>query len=823
MGIMSYRIGADGSADRIPESALGAFRDPALLPIVFPGLVDKVESQLAPASEDKRIVEIDYCSDAFAIYHLEPIDDIVIRHWGEDGKLERATFLLGRFSQGAFAQRAADVPLLREKRQWLIDRSGAASMSHAFRQVRALFNRFPRRELFYAPVEELRPFFDRIVHITGDNEIAVHHRIGPGYAALYRAFLKLRYSYEAETALRRAFSERFGPIGFTASEDAGPAQVLIFYFDLDRLEHPIDEDQTLRITEDTITTWKDAVSRALTEAFGEREGRRLFARWITYDTRSGIYREATPPEEVPFDVERLELLDARLQVAVVPRSPEHVTLKIYATRPLSFIETLTTLSNLGLGVTGELHIEIRLPSRRTAHMHRYEIEDTAERIAAVVDGADRLTEALRALDEERATDGSLNALILTAGLDWRHVEVLRTFRAHLQQIRPHYNLETVNGVLLSNSNAARALYRAFEARFDPTLGKERPDLEREVEADLQRALDDVGNLVDDEVLRAFSNLIASTVRTNFYQRPERPVFSMKVESHQVEGMPSPKPMFEVYLHSRRLEGIHLRGGRVARGGIRWSDRHDDFRTEILDLQKTQTVKNSIIVPVGSKGGFVLKWRASHRDRRSMDTSSIATASSSQAFSMSPTTWSTETLSIRPRSFAMTTTIRTSSWLLTRGRHICPIPPTWWLGTTAFGSVTRSLPEAVSATTTRKSGSPPGGRGSASNTTFTTLASTSTRTTSPLLVSVTWAATFSATGCCDRAPSSWWGHSTTCTSSSIRIPTRRRASKNGSDCSGCHERAGATTTRRSSATAVGSSTGLQKKISLTPEMRESLAN
>ena len=606
MGIMSYRIGADGSADRIPESALGAFRDPALLPIVFPGLVDKVESQLAPASEDKRIVEIDYCSDASAIYHLEPIDDIVIRHWGEDGKLERATFLLGRFSQGAFAQRAADVPLLREKRQWLIDRSGAASMSHAFRQVRALFNRFPRRELFYAPAEELKPFFDRIVHITGDDEIAVHHRIGPGYTALYLAFSKLRYSYEAETALRRAFSERFGPIGFTASEDAGPAQVLIFYFDLDRLEHPIDEDLALRVTEDIITTWMDTVSRALTEAFGEREGRRLFARWITYDTRSGIYREATPPEEVPFDVERLELLDARLQVAVVPRSPEHATLKIYATRPLSFIETLTTLRNLGLGVTGELHIEIRLPSCRTAHMHRYEIEDTAERIAALVDGADRLAEALRALDEERATDGSLNALILTAGLDWRHVEVLRMLRAHLQQIRPHYNLETVDGVLLSNSDAARALYRAFEARFDPALDKERSDLERRVEADLQGALDDVGNLVDDEVLRAFSNLIASTVRTNFYQRPERPVFSMKVESNQVEGMPSPKPMFEIYVYSRRLEGLHVRGGRVARGGIRWSDRHDDFRTEILDLQKTQMVKNSVIVPVGSKGGFVLK-------------------------------------------------------------------------------------------------------------------------------------------------------------------------------------------------------------------------
>jgi glutamate dehydrogenase len=606
MGIMSYRISADGAADRIAESALGAFRDPALLPVVFPGLVEEVESQLAPAPDDERIIEIDYCSNASAIYHLEPIDDVVIRLWGEDGKLEQATFLLGRFSQGSFAQRAADVPLLREKRRWLIDRSGAAPMSHAFRQVRALFNKFPRRELFYAPAEELKPFFDRIVHITGDDEIAVHHRLGTGYAALYLAFSKVRYSHDCATALKRAFTERFGPVGFTASEDAGAVQILVFYFDLDRLDHPIDEDVALTVTEEIITTWMDHVSRTLTEAFGEREGRRLFGRWITYDTRSGIYREATPAEEVPFDVKHLEQLDARLQVAAVSRSPEHVTLKTYSTKPLNFIETLTTLKNLGLGVTGELHIPIRLPSGRNAHMHRYEVEDTPERIAALLDGTGRLADAVRALDEARATDGSLNALILTAGLEWRQVEVLRTFRAHLQQIRPHHNLETLNAVLLSNARAARALFRAFEARFDPALDAERQAVETEAEIELQAALDNIRSLVDDEVLRAVANLIAATTRTNFYQRPERPVFAMKVESAKVEGMPSPSPMCEIYVRSRKLEGVHLRGGRVARGGIRWSDRHDDFRTEVLDLQKTQMLKNSIIVPVGSKGGFVLK-------------------------------------------------------------------------------------------------------------------------------------------------------------------------------------------------------------------------
>ena len=145
MGIASYRTGPDGAPDRLPDSALGAFRDPALLPVVFPGLLEEVERHLVPTVDDKRIVDVDYCSNASAIYHLEPIDDIVIRHFDDEGNLKQETLLLGRFSQGSFAQPAADVPLLREKRRWLIEHSGAAPMSHAFRQVRARCARRARR------------------------------------------------------------------------------------------------------------------------------------------------------------------------------------------------------------------------------------------------------------------------------------------------------------------------------------------------------------------------------------------------------------------------------------------------------------------------------------------------------------------------------------------------------------------------------------------------------------------------------------------------------------------------------------------------------
>jgi glutamate dehydrogenase len=605
-GTVRYRIGSDGLPDRIQESATGVFTDPTLLPVVFPGLMEEVEAQIAPAADDQRIVDIDYCHNASAIYHLEPIDNIAIREWSSDGKLVDAYVVLGRFAMGAFTQKAADVPVLKDKQDWLLASSGAMTKSYAYREIRALFNRFPKRELFYAPAESLKEIIDRIVYMTGDDEIATHARSGSGYVALYVAFSRLRYSYKVEDDLRQALEEAFGPISFSTSADCGAVSLLLFYFDSSRLDHPVEAEAAKRLTASLVTTWEDRVAGHLEAAFGEREGRRLFRRYIRSDTRSGLYREATPPEEVPGDVTYLEALEGRLEVALLPRSGDSAVLKLYSVKNLGLTDTLRTLQNLGLTVTDELRVPLQLPEGRKALLYRFGIEAFAERISALLSGEERFAKALRALDEERATDDPLNGLILQAGLTWREVEVLRTIRNHLLQIRPHYNVETVNSVLLRNASVAEALFRSFAARFDPALPGDRAAALALAEEGVRKSLEAVGSLAEDEVLRGFDNLLRCSLRTNFYQRPGRPVMAIKVDSRRVEAMPSPRPMCEIYVHSRLLEGIHLRGGRVARGGIRWSDRHDDFRTEILGLMKTQMVKNSIIVPVGSKGGFVLK-------------------------------------------------------------------------------------------------------------------------------------------------------------------------------------------------------------------------
>jgi glutamate dehydrogenase len=606
MGTISYRPAPDGALVRFEETATGAFTDPALLPVVFPGVLEQVEAHLAPAAGDDRIVDLDFCTNATAIYHLQPLEDLTLREWREDGSLATLTLLLGRFARGAFAQRADRIPLLKEKHDWLLRQSGVLPGSHTWREIRATFNQFPKPELFYANVADLKQVIDRIVHVTSDDELVVHKRTGAGYEALYVAFSRLRYSYEGEQALRRAVADAFGPVAFAGSFPCGRVTLFIFYFASAELERPVDVLEAERLAAPLATGWEDQAAAALERAFGERRGRSLFRRFVTPESRSGLYRESTPPGEVAADVERLEVLEGRLEVRVVSRTAALAGLSLYSARALDLTDTLKTMQNLGLRVTDELRIPIALPEGRRCFLYRLEIEAPADRISALVSGQERFVEALRALDEQRATDDPLNGLILSAELGWREVEVLRTLRNHLLQVRSHWNADTVNGVLVRNSAAAGALLRAFAARFDPARAADRAAAVSAADRGFAEALEAVRSLAEDEVLRAFDNLIKAALRTNAYQRPERPVFTIKVDSHQVEGMPSPLPMVEVYVHSRRLEGIHLRGGRVARGGIRWSDRHDDFRTEILGLMKTQMVKNSIIVPVGSKGGFVLK-------------------------------------------------------------------------------------------------------------------------------------------------------------------------------------------------------------------------
>ena len=605
-GVARYSVTAAGELDRKGDLALGVFTDPSLLSVVFPQAIEEIETRMLAAPTDDRIVVIDYGNHAASIHSLDPIDDIVIREWTDDGSLKGVTLLLGRFSTTALIERPTDIPILRQKQDFLLENCGGIRNSHAYRETRAIFNRMPKRELFYTDRASLKQIVDKIVFATGDEDLFVQVRQGAGYQALYVVFSRSRYSGQMERDLAQKYRDEFGPITFVTSADLGNTSMIVFYFDGEHVTEPINVTRAEEIVAQETNTWTDRVSLEMVRHFGETEGRRLFDRYVRSETRSGVYREMTPPEQVPQDVECLEQLSEGLVVRAVARSAEAATLKIFSRKPLVLWEIFRTLTNLGLNVTEEVSMPLSLPNGRKGHVYQFETRATTRVIGSLATDTATVVEALRRIDEGRATDDALQALILEGGLNAREIEVLRCLRNHLLQLRTHYNVETVNGALLRNTPATTAISRYFSARFDPVLGEGRKQTVEDRGRDVQTALDAIESLQDDEILRGLSGLVNAALRTNAFQRPERPVISIKFDSKSIPLVPSPKPMFEIAVHSRMVQGLHLRGGKVARGGIRWSDRHDDFRREILGLMKTQMVKNSIIVPVGSKGGFVLK-------------------------------------------------------------------------------------------------------------------------------------------------------------------------------------------------------------------------
>ena len=605
MGVLRFQRSPEGYEPDL-VAALGAFREPDLLRVVFPGLMEEERRHATPADDDSRILDIDYRVNASAIHHVEPVDDFVVREWGPQGELEAATLVLGRLAKSAFTAKADGIPLLKQKLEWLQQASGATVNSHTFRETRAIFNHFPKRELLYTGVTFLKDIIDKMVFLSSDDEIAVSVRPGEGYHAVSVAFSALHYSNKAEQDLGAALAMEFGPVVYHTWADCNGTALLVFYFADATLEHDLDPARVREITAAVISTWEDHVASALEHSFGSTEGRRLFKRYVRQESRSGLYRELTKPAEVPDDLRSFEALEGRLELGVRPDTAEGLTLKVFSPSPMSLTDTLRTLQNFGLKVMEEVNIPLLLPEGQRAWLERLRIEADAAVIATIERDSERLRDGLRAIQEEHATDDPLNALVLLSDMTWREVEVLRTLRNHLLQIRPAYNSETATSVILRNHAAGGALFRTFYAKFSPALEGDREAAMARAGDALHAALRDVGSLFDDEILRGLENLIEAAVRTNFYQRPQRPVVSIKVESAKVTGMVSPRPLYEVYVHSPLLEGIHLRGGMVARGGIRWSDRHDDFRTEVLGLMKTQMVKNSIIIPVGSKGGFELK-------------------------------------------------------------------------------------------------------------------------------------------------------------------------------------------------------------------------
>ena len=362
----------------------------------------------------------------------------------------------------------------------------------------------------------------------------------------------------------------------------------------------------------------------------DRVTRRLGLDRVSFPYEKGFspdYKVMIRPIDAVRDVLRLDSVARTGNDALDLRPPDSVDnrkcykLIIYSADYHDLCTLLPRLQNVGLRVIDQIQFTIAA-DRRQFYIRKFLVTPVADQTHDLAEHKAYLLQALQSLFAEQMDDDALNGLILLTGLDWKMIDVIRAYCNYYFQINRRFERLRVHRALLDNSEVLRLLCRYFEARFNPDERLGGPE-KRETEgltflrSELIRVLDKVTDLVEDRILRDIFNLIDATLRTNFFRRLNEKEFfvSLKISSLGVINMPNPRPLVEIYVHARSMEGVHLRGARVARGGIRWSDRPDDFRGEVLGLMRTQMMKNALIVPQGAKGGFIVKRKSTESETR----------------------------------------------------------------------------------------------------------------------------------------------------------------------------------------------------------------
>lgn len=523
---------------------------------------------------------------------------------------------LGVFTPRSIQQSNCDVPALQSRICDALKELDIPSDSHDFRKTVDFLNTFPKIELFFMEPAELRQVARNITWLYRHEAVRIVAVPSLAVEGLTLVMLMPRDFYSAD-ALQRldTYLSRISRASFV---DIRVIQISIDFVSLHvRLGSPKQEvSLDLSRLEGGLTRmlqpWTVKLRRLLERKYGPQKG---FALWQRY--RHGFSREyqtLVHPRYALRDVHEVERVlrgegEGFALWGPLGSSGQSWRLQFYSHQESSLNEILPVLENFGLAVLEEVDFEV-VESFRRIFIKSFSIRPELVLQTDLAQRRGLLLEALMAVRRGQVENDALNRLLLACGLSWREVDVFRGYRNYYQQLGAPFGKDRMASALVRNFNVTSLLFRYFEARFKRQPSAQQSDVEERVfpplREELSLVLERVVDINEDRILRTFFNLIDSTVRTNFFllSKPEH-ALSFKIDSLGVIEMPSPRPLYEIYVHNAVMEGVHLRSGKISRGGIRWSDRLD-FRNEVLDLMKIQITKNALIVPTGSKGGFILK-------------------------------------------------------------------------------------------------------------------------------------------------------------------------------------------------------------------------
>ncbi len=576
-------------------------------------------------SSDRLIIT--KANSVATVHRATYLDYVGIKTFDAGGNVTGERRFIGLWTSSAYIRSPREIPVLRHKVQSVIDHFGLKPTSHDSKAVVHALETFPRDELFQASVADLIRIVRGVVNLYERAQVRLFVR-----RDVFRRFYSClvfvprdRYNTQARGRIERLALEAFGGQAIESQVQLSESVLARLHMVVrtpPEVNRRIDATELERRIMDSVRTWQDHLKEKLLETYGEADALRLLRDWS--QAFPAAYQEDTPIGIAIGDIACLEALAAepsglRMNLYRPEGQPPHkVQFKLFRRdRPIPISDVLPTIENLGLKLISERPYEIE-SSSGSFWIQDFELEHPrGVRIDLDSDGP-RFKATFANVWLGRADNDGFNRLVLAADLGWREAMVLRTYARWLGQLGLPLSQAYMEEALASNAAAAGRLLRLFVARFDPTLkGPDRRRAEARQRRALDRLLAGVTRIDDDRILRAFLAAIDATLRTNFFQAAAdggpKPYLSIKLDSRRVAEVPLPKPLFEIFVHSPQVEGVHLRMGRVARGGLRWSDRREDFRTEVLGLMKAQNVKNTVIVPVGAKGGFVPRRLPATRD------------------------------------------------------------------------------------------------------------------------------------------------------------------------------------------------------------------
>ena len=612
----------DESVRAVEGSGLGILSDPDRHVLESAEELTALSPEVRDFLQLPELMIITKANVRATVHRSVHLDYVSVKRMDAKGRLKAEHRFVGLFTSAAYNLSPRAIPVLRRKVRHMLERANFLPASHDGKALLNVLETYPRDELFQIDEETLfdvsigvlrlqeRPrakaflrydkferYVSALVYVPRevyDTDLRV--KIGDILCGAFDGEISAHYALVGESVLAR--------IHFIVKTRPGEVPSV----DIGAINEQIAE---------AARSWSDRLHDAVVTKHGEGIGNGIWSRFA--GAFSAGYRDTFGPELALFDIERIQGLENEGDVSFnfyrpIEDPASQIRLKIYHSGtliPLS--DCLPMLEHVGLKVLGEQAFEVSTTDSGQYWVHDFRMEDREGGEIDLANCRARLEATLERVWSGEVDDDGFNALVLKAGLDWRQTVILRAYFAYLRQIGLTFSPAYVQETLILNPAIASQLVDLFRVRFDPDLDMSMEDRESragEIAKSIEGLLEKVSSLDEDRILRRYLNVVMSILRTNYFQRDERgepkPQLSFKLDSSRLDEMPLPRPHVEIFVFSPRVEGIHLRDGEVARGGIRWSDRREDYRTEILGLMKAQRVKNTVIVPVGAKGGFVPK-------------------------------------------------------------------------------------------------------------------------------------------------------------------------------------------------------------------------